>query len=201
MDKFVHVEILFQAILDSERKSVCWKRLWSQVIFEGEIGDKWNLNGMFNTPYFDQEMKTNFTVQVLFSFFSKRKLLIINGMSNCPYFDQYMKINFKLEVHIRLNCFEKKLNRFSTNIEALTFYQISICILTNLSYFPPFVVNRILFPQSCFILHICFTVIICRECSKSCFEEIYVIWTYINSINMTMKYEDYFLQKYVYEFK
>jgi len=34
------------------------------VIFEGEIGDKWNLNGMFNTPYFDQEMKTNFTVQV-----------------------------------------------------------------------------------------------------------------------------------------
>ena len=37
-----------------------------QVIFEGEIGDKWAFNGMFNTPYFDQEMKTNFTVQVKF---------------------------------------------------------------------------------------------------------------------------------------
>jgi len=34
------------------------------VIFEGELGDKWALNGMFNTPYFDQEMRTNFTVQV-----------------------------------------------------------------------------------------------------------------------------------------
>jgi len=34
------------------------------VIFEGDIGEKWALDGMFNRPYFDEEMKTNFTIQV-----------------------------------------------------------------------------------------------------------------------------------------
>ena len=62
---------------DDEDKSVCPNNNFHhQVIFEGELGDKWNLNGMFNTPYFDKEMKSNFTVQVFFlnfffsSFFS-----------------------------------------------------------------------------------------------------------------------------------
>ena len=35
------------------------------VIFEGDMEGKWPLDGLFNAPYFDKEMKTNFTVQVL----------------------------------------------------------------------------------------------------------------------------------------
>lgn len=34
------------------------------VIFEGDLEGKWPLDGLFNAPYFDKEMKTNYTVQV-----------------------------------------------------------------------------------------------------------------------------------------
>ena len=151
LDKFVHVEILFQAILESERERVCWKRLslWSQVIFEGEIGDKWNLNGMFNTPYFDQEMKTNFTVQVLFSTFLEENYLSSMECPTVPILTNIWRLISHLgsiSSWIILNKLKQIFNKywslyFITN-RYFHFYQ--------LIRLPPFVVNRIIFPQSCF---------------------------------------------------